>query len=170
MLKILGMVFIVAGSAGMGAYYSDRLKRHLAQLVESREIFAQLEAGREYLRLPYAQLLRKTARGKSELFGGALCEVADEMEKNRENDAGALWAASLSKRERQLLLSEEEQELFLALANSLMSEGNPAKAVKLYEAQLEGCIRRTMEEKKEKQKLYGTASVLCGLFLVILLL
>ena len=109
MLKVMGICFIVAGTAGFGRYFSSYLKMHLEQLVECREIFTQMDAGREYLRLPYAQLLKRTAKGKQEIISQILIEVADEMEKNTQGDATSLWDAAFQKRKKQLLLKEEEK-------------------------------------------------------------
>ena len=170
MLKFAGILLIVTGAAGCGRYFISCLKLHLEQLVECREIFTQLDAGREYLKLPYAQLLKRTAKGKHEIFAEILLEVVDEMEKNREADAAALWAAAFQKRNRQLFLKEEEKNLLLSLARSLMLEGDHTQVARIYFLQLEDRILKVMEEKKEKQKLYGAVSVLGGLFLVILLL
>ncbi len=170
MLKGIGICLIVAGAAGFGRYLGISLKWHLEQLVECREIFAQMDAGRAYLRLPYTQLLRRAAKGKQDLFGEILLEVADAMEQNREADVGTLWGTALKERDGQLMLKEEERELLLALAKSLMSEGDHTQVAKLYFMQLEDKIVQAMEEKKEKQKLYGTVGLLGGLFLVILLL
>ena len=77
---------------------------------------------------------------------------------------------SFLKRKQLLYLKEEEIEILSALAKSLMLEGNHAKVAEMYFLQLEDKIVQAMEEKKEKQKLYGSVSVLLGLFLVILLL
>ncbi len=170
MLKVMGICFIVAGTAGFGRYLSSYLKMHLEQLVECREIFTQMDAGREYLRLPYAQLLKRTAKGKQEIISQILIEVADEMEKNTQGDATSLWDAAFQKRKKQLLLKEEEKDLLLSLARSLMMEGDHTQVAKIYFMQLEDKIKKAMEEKREKQKLYGAVSVLGGLFLVILLL
>lgn len=170
MLKAVGVLLILAGAGGFGMYLSSYLKGHLEQLIEWREIFAQMDAGREYLRLPYAQLLRRTAKGKREVFGEILYEVADLMEKNNEADVKMLWEAAFQKRKKYLLLKEEEEELLLALAGSLLLEGNHTQVAKIYFLQMEDKIAQAMEEKKDKQKLYGTVSILCGLFLVILLL
>ena len=170
MLKIAGMFLIVAGACGLGSYFSAYVKLHLKQLVESREIFTSLDAEREYLRLPYAQLLRRTAKGRSEVFSEILTEVAVGMEANSEADAQVLWKSAIDKRGKQLLLRREETEILLALAKSLMLEGNHTQVAKIYFMQLENRILQVMEEKKEKQKLCGAISVLGGLFLVILLL
>lgn len=170
MLKVAGMLCIVAGMAGFGRYLGAYLKYHLEQLTEGREIFARMDAGREYLRLPYAELLRRTAKGRSRLFYEILTEVADEMEKNREGDVEALWEAAFLRHKKQLLLVGEEQELLLALAKSLTLEGDHTQVARIYFIQLEERIQKAMEEKREKQKLYGTVSLLGGLFLVILLL
>lgn len=170
MLKLAGIVFIVTGAAGIGRYLCSYLKQHTLQLIAFREIFAQMDAGREYLRLPYAELLRKTAKGKQEIFAEILYEIADEMEKNREGDAGVLWEAAFRKQRKRLFLKEEEKDLLFALARALMLEGDHTQVAKIYFMQLEDKIRQAMEEKKEKQKLYGTVSILGGLFLIILLL
>lgn len=170
MLKLMGMCLILVGAAGFGRYMCSYLKKHLEQLIESREIFAQIDAGREYLKLPYAQLLRKTARGKTEVFYDLLNEVAEEMEKNKEADVTTLWEKSFQSRQKQLLLKEEEKAVLLAMARSMLLEGNHTQVIKLYTMQLEDKIAQAMEERKEKKKLYGTVSVLGGIFLVILLL
>lgn len=170
MLKLAGILLIVTGAGGFGRYFGFYLKMHLEQLTEFREIFAQMDAEREYLRLPYAQLMRKTAKGKKGMLSEMLCEIADAMEKNQEADAGTLWAFAFQKRKKEMLLNEEERDLMLALARSLMLEGNHSQVAKLYFVQLDDAILKAMEEKKEKQKLYGTVGVLGGVFLSILLL
>lgn len=170
MLKITGILLIVAGAGGFGSYLGRYLKMHLEQLTEFREIFAQMDAEREYLRLPYAQLLQKAAKGKTGPISEMLSEIADAMGEHREADAGILWKRALAKRDGQILLKEEEKDLVLALARSLTLEGSHAQVAKLYAMQLDDAILKAMEEKKEKQKLYGAVSILGGVFLAILLL
>ncbi len=170
MLKIFGMLCILLGAAGMGKSLCSYLNNHLKQLVECREIFTQADAQREYLRLPYAQLLRRIARGKSEVFQEILYKIAEEMEKNKEADIEKLWKEAFLEKKGQLLLDREEQDLLIALAKSLGLEGNHTKVSEIYFLQLDEEVVQAMEEKKEKQKLYGTISILTGVFLVILLL
>lgn len=170
MLKFAGIFFILTGAGGFGRYLIRNLNLHLKHLMECREIFTRMDTGREYLCLPCDQLLRRAAKGRSELFAGILEEVAEEMEKNREADAKTLWQQAFSKRKDVLCLKEEETELLLELSGCLLLEENHTKAAQIYFMQLEDKIVQAMEEKKEKQKLYGTVSVLLGLFLVILLL
>ncbi len=170
MLKFAGIFLILTGAGGLGRYLIHDLNMHLKQLVESREIFTGMDAGREYLCLPYAQLLRRAAKGRTKVFAEMLEEVASEMEKNREADAESLWERAFDQRKNQLFLKEEETELLLALSGCLLLEENHTKAARIYFMQLEDKIVQAMEEKKEKQKLYSTVSVLLGLFLVIILL
>lgn len=170
MLKFAGIVLILAGTGGFGGYLINDLNMHLKHLLECREIFTRMDSGREYLCLPYAQLLRRAAKGRSKLFAEMLEEVAKEMEKNREADAKALWERAFFDRKKLLFLKEDETELLLELSGCLLLEENHTKAAQIYFLQLEDKIVQAMEEKKEKQKLYGTVSVLSGLFLIILLL
>ena len=161
MLKCAGILFILTGAFGFGGYMDACLKWHLDQLIGCREIFAQINAYREYLKLPYGELIRRSAIGKSGVLPEILTEVAVEMGKNRE---------AFFKRKKQLYLKEEEIGILLALAKCLALEGNHAQACSIYFMQLEDTIRQAMEEKKDKQKLYRAISVLGGLFLVVLLL
>ena len=170
MLKWAGILLIVAGTGGFGRYLGNCLKLHLDQLVECREIFAQMDAERDYLKLPYAQLLKRTARGKTDVFCCILTKVAKETEKNKEADVSALWEAAFKENKKRLFLKEEERSILLSLAKILTLEGNYAQVAKIYFMQLEERIGREMEERKEKQKVYGAVSILFGLFLVILLL
>ena len=170
MLKCMGILLILTGAWGFGWYLGDYLKKRVLYLTECREIFAQMDAARNFLRLPYAQLLRRAAKEKRGDLEEMLYGLADEMEKNREADAGALWEEALSDRKKQLLLTDEEVSLMLSLARSLMLEGDHTQVARMYFLQLEDRIRKAEEEKKDRQKLYRTVSVLGGLFLVILLL
>lgn len=170
MLKFAGVFFILMGTGGFGRYLIHDLKMHVRHLIECREIFTRMDTGREYLCLPYAQLLRRAAKGRSEVFAEMLEEVAKEMERSLEADAKTLWERAFDKRKKQLFLKEEETELLLELSGCLLFEENHAKAAKIYFMQLEDKIVQAMEEKKEKQKLYSTVSILLGLFLVIILL
>lgn len=170
MLKCAGILFILTGAFGFGGYMDACLKWHLDQLIGCREIFAQINAYREYLKLPYGELIRRSAIGKSGVLPEILTEVAVEMGKNREANVGALWEEAFFKRKKQLYLKEEEIGILLALAKCRALEGNHAQACSIYFMQLEDTIRQAMEEKKDKQKLYRAISVLGGLFLVVLLL
>lgn len=170
MLKFAGIFLILTGAGGFGRYLIHNLNMHLKQLIECREIFTRMDTGREYLCLPYAQLLKRTAKGRTKVFAEMLEEVAAEMEKNREADARTLWKRAFAQKKNQLFLKEEETELLLELSACLLLEENHTKAAQIYFMQLEDKIVQAMEEKKEKQKLYSTVSVLLGLFLVIILL
>ena len=170
MLKFAGIFLILTGAGGLGRYLIHNLNMHLKQLIECREIFTRMDTGREYLGLPYAQLLKRTAKGRTKVFAEMLEEVAAEMEKNREADARTLWEKAFDQKKSQLFLNNEETEILLALSACLLLEENHTKAARIYFMQLEDKIVQAMEEKKEKQKLYSTVSVLLGLFLVIILL
>lgn len=170
MLKCAGIVLILAGALGLGNALDAHLKMRLDQLLECRELFAQMDACRECLKLPYTELLKRSMAGKSRILTEILAEVAEEMEKNREADIAAFWEEAFFRRKKQLYLKEEEIGLLLALARRLALQGNHAQASKIYFMQLEEAIRQAMDERKDKQKLYRAISVLGGLFLVVLLL
>lgn len=170
MLKLIGMILILSGAGGCGASLIRTMNLHLEQLLKVRDIFLKLQSGITYQKLPYPQLLRKTALSTNDLFAEILTEISSEMEKNRQSDAAVLWSEALEKRKEQLFLKEDEKMLLLALAKNLVGESQNTKACEIYFLQLEDKIMQSVKEKKEKQKLYETVSILCGLFLIVLLL
>lgn len=170
MVKLFGILLVLCGAAGYGSSLCGYLRGHLKQLLAFRDILVQMDSGRECYKLPYAQLLRRLSFGKTGPLYDMLCAVAEEMEKNREADVGVLWREALRERKNELLLKEDEAELIVALAKNLAFDGKSDKVCEIYFMQMEDKIVQAMEEKKEKQKLYGTISVLGGLFVVILLL
>lgn len=170
MLKVAGSILVFLGALGYGRSLCNYLKQHLKQLLLFRDILVQMDSGRECLKLPYSQLLRRTAAGKEHLFSEILLQIATEMEKNREADVGVLWREAMEERKQEILLKEEELNLVITLAKNLAFDGKSTKVCEIYFMQLEDKIVQAIEEKKEKQKLYGSVSLLGGLFLVILLL
>jgi len=172
MLKLVGSICILAGAVGMGQSLNLRMQNHLKQLQECRTIFTGTDTEREYLRLPYATLLRRTAKGCSKVFGDMLFWIAEQMEGNIQSDVGVLWAQAFQKQEKlgRIFLTKQEQGIVIELAKSLRLEGEHTRVAKLYFEQLDERIMLAMEEKKEKQKLYRSISVLMGIFLVIILL
>lgn len=171
-MKVFGGICILAGAVGFGQSLNYRMHMHLKQLQECREIFTGTDTEREYLRLPYAKLLRRTAKGRSEIMGNILIKIAEEMERNTQSDIGVLWENAFGEAEKkgQIFLDNQEQEIVIALAKSLRLEGEHERVAKLYFERLDERILQALEEKKEKQKLYRSISVLMGIFLVIILL
>lgn len=169
MLKLAGMIFVMAGCCGYGYALCCRLKEHLLTLLTWKEIFLQVDAQRSYVCLPYPQILRKCARGKPEVFAEILEDAAGQMEDNQEADTKRIFCKVVSKREEQLCMTPEEQELVVELGRCLQIEGDGKKVSEMYFMQLEEKITQAMTERKEKLKLYQSVSIMAGIFFIILL-
>lgn len=170
MVKIAGVLLVLAGTSGYGRYLCLGLERYEKQLFTVRNIFGMMQCERAGRKLPYAQILKYTAKKAEEPFGTLLTEIAQEMEKNREDDVGALWKWGMEKHRKELLLQEEERELMVMFAQNFASDDEGGKLSQICFSRLDERIMRMAEEKKEKQKLYRMVSMLGGIFLVILLL
>lgn len=170
MLRAVGIFLVVMGTAGFGNSLKNLLNRHLKQLLEFQDIFIGMELDKKSLKLPYGQMIRRSARGKSRLCGEILENIAGAMEENHEMDVGVFWEQAFAERKGELLFTEEEQEILVSLARTLSAESSSTKACEIYFYRLEKQIAQVLEEKKEKQKLYRAVGILSGLFLVILLL
>lgn len=158
------------GTAGFWNSLRILINRRLWQLLEWRDIFTRMEADKTALKIPYGQMLERSARGKDRLFQEILEIIGDEMEENHEADVGFFWEKAFSLKSGELFITEEEKEILVSLARSLAAESSSTKTCEIYFFQLERQIRQVMDEKKEKFRLYGVAGILSGLFLVILLL
>lgn len=169
MLKLAGILLILAGCVGYGSALCRFLKEHLQMLLTFKEILLEIEAQRSYAYLPYPQILQKCKAGKPKIYAEILQEASEQMEQNEEADVKKIFAGVVKQREKELRMLPEEVELVIELFRSLKIEGEGKKISEMYFKQLEEKITQAMTEKKEKQKLYQSISVMAGIFFIILL-
>ncbi len=170
MLKIAGSVLIVLTSVLYGWKIRQELQEHVQQLIGMKEMFLMLWGEISYTRTPLKEAFLQIASQNKEPFSSFLEEAARRLDENEES-VGCFWNGLVEQERGRFLFEEEEyQVLKRAGENFGYLDGQmQLKNLELYIGQTEVLIKKAQEELRDKKKLSGVLSVMCGLFLIILL-
>lgn len=172
MLKLLGAGLILSAAAILGVQLKQRVAEHLRQLVSFKEILLMLSGEMTYARTPLSEAFLHIAQRGKEPYGSLLRAVSSRMEQERGRDLDEIWRSEVQGRKRTFLLSDEELKLLMNMGENFgyldleMQLGYIALLIQ----QVENSIVLAQGELSAKQKMYQYLSVMCGLFLILILI
>lgn len=172
MLKAVGSILIVAASIGIACTIRKELEEHLRLLYEIRKLLVDIAYAAFESRQPVEILLGCFIRTRDERLNGLCKEIAERLIQKREGTGEEVWRSVFLEYRKELRLRSEEAEVIECAGSAFfgksVDENKKHLAVAL--ERLDFLIETIRGEQKEKQKVYGTVSVLCGLMLVLLLI
>ena len=166
MQKIIGSIIVVAVCTVMGFEKSRELQLHLKELEELKKMFTILKGELQYTRAPFSEMFLKISKKIEGIYKEWLIHLSEDLEKRKMGTLQEAWKTTILKYLNESRLTVEEKEELRQIGNSL---GYP-ETIELYLEQLEVSIQSTREELKTKKKLYQSMGIMCGIFLVIVLL
>jgi len=171
MLKLAGSILVITVSVLYGWQVRRELQEHVEQLVAMKEMFLMLWGEISYTRTPLKEAFLQIASQGKEPFSSFLLKAAEELEEN-ESSMGCFWNRLVEKESNKFLFNEEERGLLQRAGENFgyLDGQMQLKNLELYMEQAEVLIRKAQKELKDKQKVSSVLSLMCGLFLVILLL
>ncbi len=172
MLKLVGSVLIVAASVGIAYSIRRDLADHLRLLYEIRKLFVDISYAAYESMQPVEILLGCFLRTRDEWLNEICKEIATRLIEKKEGKGEDVWRAVFLEYRRTLQLSSEEAEIVEGAGSAFFgkSVAENKKHLSVILERLDFLIERARGEQKEKQKVYGTISVLGGVMLVILLI
>ena len=98
--------------------------------------------------------------------------MGEELQKKERGCGQELWQERIEAWQKRLGLSLEEKEIFAGAGCAFFgkSMGENEKSLEHYLERLDYVIDQVRGEQKEKQKVYQTVSVMCGLIVILLFL
>ena len=171
MLKLAGSILVITVSVLYGWQVRRELQEHVEQLVAMKEMFLMLWGEISYTRTPLKEAFLQIASQGKEPFSSFLLKAAEELEEN-ESSMGCFWNRLVEQESNKFLFKEEERGLLQRAGENFgyLDGQMQLKNLELYMEQAEVLIRKAQKELKDKQKVSSVLSLMCGLFLVILLL
>lgn len=171
MLKIVGGILVLTAAAFYGWKLSCDQQEHMEQLVAMKEMFLMLTGEISYTKTPLKEAFSRMAQQNKEPFTGFLKQAAEGLEEN-EDSIGEFWKKLIDREAGRFLFSKEEESLLKRVGENFgyLDGQMQLKNLELYIGQAEVLIERSQKELKEKQKLSRTLSLMCGLFVIILLI
>lgn len=172
MLKAVGCVLILTVSILYGWKITGELREHMEQLVAMKEMFLMLSGEIAYTKTPLKEAFLQMAGQNKEPFSSFLKKAAEGISQNEENSMGEFWKKLVEEEAENFLFSKEEQSLLKKAGENFgyLDGQMQLKNLELYIGQAEVLIGRAQGELKDRQKLSQCLSVMCGLFLIILLI
>lgn len=166
MQKIVGSVMVIAVCTALGFEKSRELQMHLNSLEELQKLFTLLKTEIQYTKAPFGEVCLKLSKKMEGTYKDWLLYVSHQLEKRERETLHEVWKTSVYEYLKDSRLTKEELEELCEVGRTL----GYIETLELYLNQLDFSIETTREELKTKKKLYQSMGIMCGIFLVIVLL
>ncbi len=171
MLKVTGSMLIIIASVGMAWTIRCELTEHLRLLYEVRKLFVDISYAASESRQPVEILLGCFVRTRDERLNNVCKEIAECLIEKNEGVGEEVWRHVFVKHRNVLGLTNAEIEVIEGAGSAFFGKSmeENRKHLELLLERLDFLIETARGEQREKQKVYGTISVVGGLMMVILL-
>lgn len=171
MLKVTGSIIIIMASIGIAQTIRKELVEHLRLLYELRKLLVDIAYAAVESMQPVEILLGCFILTRDERLNRLCKEIAERLIEKKEGTGEEVWRNVFTDFRQELQLRDEESEVIESAGSAFFGKSvdENRKHLALTIERLDFLIETARGEQKEKQKVYGTVSVLCGLMLVILL-
>ena len=166
MQKVIGSIMVIAVCTALGFEKSRELQLHLNSLEELKKLFTLLKSEVQYTKAPFSEVFLKLSKKMDGIYKDWLLYVSGQLEKREKVTLYETWKTSVYEYLKNSKLTKKELDELCELGRTL----GYIEAIELYLNQLDFSIQNTREELKTKKKLYQSMGIMCGIFLVIVLL
>lgn len=172
MIKIIGSIFVIFSSAGIGYILGKDFSKRVIQLKQLRMSLQMLETEITYSStpLPYAFeiISQKCGSPVKEIFKA----VSDKLKGRHYSTVGEAFEKALLDCNNMTCYKKEDMEILKSFANSLGSSDREGqiKSFNLVIKQLEGQENIAEESRAKNEKMYKSLGLLSGLAIAIILL
>lgn len=119
MIKILGVIFIIAASSMMGFMFAEALRKRLLQLKDLRGALVQLQNEIFYTRTDLPEACAKVAQKSKYPINEIFENVSEQLEKNSTDSVYEAFKQALNLNESKLSLTKEDKEVLTDLSKAL---------------------------------------------------
>lgn len=171
MVKLLGIVCILAGSTGLGLSMAQDLERRTAELQELQQIMLLLRGRIRYMHQPLPEAFRQLSCSIGKPFSRFFFQTAKELEERSGQSAAAVWEKNLKQYVPGLHISRQEYEELVKLGGMLgcLDVEMQLNLLDYYLEQLKLSAGESRENAASRRRLYRYLGLLSGMLLVLLL-
>ena len=166
MLKLIGSIFIVTATTGIGFSKGHQMQCHLHELEELKKLFCLLRSELQYTHAPFAEVFSKISTKTSPTYRAWLSNLSKRLLNKTRGSFWEIWCLAVTEDLQETNLKEDELEELKNVGKNL----EYIESLDLYIEQLEYKITNTREAYRSKRKLCQSMGNMGGIFLVILLL
>ncbi len=166
MLKLIGSIFIISATTGIGFSKSKELQSHLNTLEELKKLFSLLRSELQYTHAPFAEVFSKISTKTSTTYQEWMSHLSQRLKNKTRGSFWEIWCLSITEDLIETNLKADELEELKNVGKNM----EYIESLELYIEQLEYRIKNTREVYRSKRKLCQSMGIMGGIFLVILLL
>ena len=163
---------VLFASIGFAYAIQCDLKKHMQLLYEMQKLFSSILYEEQYSMQPVEYILLYKVKTEHELLSEICHEIGEKLNEKEHGSGAEIWRNAFFNRRKQLALSEEEALVAEGAGSAFFGKSmeENKKMLSYYQEQIAFLIETERKERREKQKVYQTASIMCGLILIILLI
>lgn len=171
MQRILGAIFIIAGSTGIGFYYKQRFHTALWHLHYMKQVMERFISEIRYDKATLPECCRRVGERAQEPYGTAMLAVYEEMQKEFRGDFSGNWKKMMGKAVKDLPLTAEEKRPFLEFAENQGLTDNlmQIKILEQYKDMLDVHVKNREADLEKQGRMASGLGIMGGLLLTILL-
>jgi len=170
MVRIIGTLFLLAGSSGMAYSYCREQNERLKILKSMREIFIRIKKEIEYLKSSIPEICLSLSE-QNIIFSDVFAVIYQEMELNNGCTFNEIWQHQFDEGLKKVPLIEKEKEMIKGFPDSLVyrdSEGQ-ADGIDKYIDEAGKYIEDLANEIKSKNKVVLCMGMMAGMIAVVIL-
>lgn len=170
MLKVFGIILILASGAGAGLSVSYSLSERERSLKEILKMVVLLKGEIQYRNASLQDaflFVSEKMKGNYSLF---LSEAAHRMDLPNRKRFGQIFRECAETHLKHLCLEKEEEEAFYSLGDHLGYLGldMQIKQLEMYEKELQTCIDGLRQELPQKKKIFRNLGIMGGILLAVM--
>lgn len=171
MLKLLGMLCILAGSTGLGISFAKELDMRVQELSELQKLMLLLKGEIRYMHQPLPEAFFHLSVSAPSPFGDFFSHTAESLQKRCGRTAEEIWKKNMGHDLKKLHISMQERTELEKLGSMLgcLDVEMQVNTLDYYLEQLRLSSARATETAKGCRRLYQYLGALGGAALVILI-
>lgn len=170
MLKWIGVLMVLAGSSGLGLYYSARLRSRERTLLLGQQYFQLLRGTISYGVQPLPEALLEVAQRSHSPWKEFFQTLTEGLEEHQ-GSFGEVWERAAVSR-LSASLSEKDRESLCRTGKNLgyLDKAMQLNYLDMLLEEMGSSYREMQKQGPEKRKLYTAWGILGGVFLIIFLI
>jgi stage III sporulation protein AB len=170
MIRLIGILLLLAGSTGMGLAFCHEQNERLRYLKLIREIFADIQKEMEYLKSTMPEICLSLSRRNSAL-SEAFGDIYQEAELSNGCYFNEIWERHFRDKLKKVPLKESEKEMLIFFPESLIfrDSGGQADGMRKYINEISKYIEEIEGQIKNKNRVIMCLGIMAGMIAIVIL-
>ncbi len=172
MLRLIGIILVIAGSSGFGFVCRNELYKGLWHLRYLRQLLEMLISEIRYNKATLPECCRQVGKKMEKPYGEVLLDIYEMLQEENGYSFSVCWENKMSECLAKIPISKKEKELVLGFAScvGLTENSMQIRAIEQYRDMIDSSISTRERTLKEQGRMVAGLGIMCGLLLTIVLL